>query len=136
MFKCLNIFGHKQKGFTNPVSNELSVELRMPAVYQGKSVPPSVVVMELLWQQYGLDLLHPKVSRWLERNAPDVKYAAARNQFASENDSTSFTVGPQGTIQLQLPLTVDDRLRDVSFRYILSQIPHSIEPETEPQLAA
>jgi hypothetical protein len=136
MFKCLNIFGRKQKGFTNPVSNELSVELRMPAVYQGKSVPPSVVVMELLWQQYGLDLLHPKVSRWLERNAPDVKYAAARNQFASENDSTSFTVGPQGTIQLQLPLTVDDRLRDVSFRYILSQIPHSIEPETEPKLAA
>jgi hypothetical protein len=136
MFQCLDIFGRKQTEFKNPVANELSFELIMPAYYQGKAVPPSIVIMELLWQQYGLDMLHPKVSRWLERNAPDVKYAAARNQFASENDSTSFTVGPQGTIQLQLPLTVDDRLRDVSFRYILSQIPHSIEPETEPKLAA
>jgi hypothetical protein len=136
MFQCLNIFGRKQKGLTNPVPNELSVELIIPPIYQGKAVPPSVVVMELLWQQYGLDLLHPKVSRWLERNAPDVKYAIVRNQFASGNDNTRFIVGPQGTVKLQISLETDDRLREVSSQYILSQVGHSFEPETEPQLAA
>jgi hypothetical protein len=136
MFQCLDIFGRKQTEFKNPVANELSVELIMPACYQGKAVPPSIVMMELLWQQYGLDMLHPKVSRWLERNAPDVKYAAAGNQFASGNDSAQFTVGPQGTVELQVSLEVDDRLREVSSQYIWSQVQHSMEPETEPQLAA
>jgi hypothetical protein len=136
MFQCLDNFGSKQQGFTNPVPDKLTVKLRMPVVYHGKVVPPSVVVMELLWQQYGLDLLHPEVSGWLEQNAPDVKYAAARNEFASDNGSTQFTLGPQGTVEFQLPLTVDDRLREVSSQYILSQIQHSTEPETTPQLAA
>jgi hypothetical protein len=136
MFRCLNIFGRKQPEFTNPVANQLSVELIMPAIYQGKAVPPSIIMMELLWQQYGLDMLHPEVSRWLERNAPDVKYAAARNQFASGNERAQFTVGPQGTVELQLPLKLDDRLREVSSQYILSQVQHPMEPGTEPQLAA
>jgi hypothetical protein len=136
MFQCLNIFSRKQQEFTKPVANELSVELIIPAGYHGKAIPPSVVLMELLWQQYGLDMLHPEVSRWLEQNAPDVKYAAATNQLASGNDSAQFTVGPQGTVELQLSLTVDDRLREVSSQYILSHIQHSMEPETEPQLAA
>jgi hypothetical protein len=136
MFQCLNIFSRKQQGVTKPVAHELSVELIIPACYHGKAVPSSLVLMELLWQQYGLDLLHPEVSRWLEQNAPDVKYAAARNQFASDNDSAQFVVGRQGTVELRLPLEVDDRLREVSSQYILSQLQHSMEPETEPQLAA
>jgi hypothetical protein len=136
MFQCLDIFGRKQTRFKNSVANELSVELIMPAVYQGKAVPPSIVMMELLWQQYGLDMLHPAVSRWLEKNAPDVKYAAARNQFASGNGSTQFKVGPQGTVELQVSLEVDDRLREVSSQYIWSQVQRPMEPGTEPQLAA
>jgi hypothetical protein len=136
MFQCLDIFGRKQSKFKNPAENELSIELIMPAYYQGKTVPSSIVMMELLWQQYGLDMLHPEVSRWLEKNAPDVKYAAVRNQFASGNDKAQFKVGSQGTVELQLSLDVDDRLREVSSQYILSQVRHSFEPETEPQLAA
>jgi hypothetical protein len=101
--------------------NQLSVNLRMPAFYRGKAVPTSIVVMELLWQQYGLDLLHPEVSRWLEQNAPDVRSAAANGQFAHGE------VGPQGNVELLLPLEIDDRLRAVSSQYILSQIEHSTE---------
>jgi hypothetical protein len=129
MFQCLDIFSRKQPEFTNPVANQFSVELIMPPCYQGKAVPPSIVMMELLWQQYGLDMLHPEVSRWLERNAPDVKYAAARNQFASGNDSAQFTVGPEGTVEMQLSLEFDDRLREVSSQYILNQIEQSMEPQ-------
>jgi hypothetical protein len=139
MFQCLNIFGRKQQGFANPVPDELTVKLRMPAVYRGKVVPPSIVVMELLWQQYGLDVLHPEFSRWVEKNAPDIIAATKNhfiNDFAKDNGSHPFRVGPQGTVELNLSLTVDDRLREVSFQYILSQVPHTIEPETEPQLAA
>lgn len=87
--------------------------------------------MELLWQQYGLDIVHPEVSRWLERNAPDVKYAVARSQFFVGCDKISqFKVGPKGTVEFQLSLNIDDRLREVSSQYILSQVQHSIEPET------
>ncbi len=129
MLQCLNIFGNKQQGFTNPVPDEIIVKLRVPAVYHRKAVPPSIVVMELLWQQYGLDVLHPEVNRWLDQNAPDVS-AATKNHY----DTPRYSVGPQGTIELPLPLKVDDRLRDVSFQYIVSQI--SLEPGTEPQLAA
>jgi hypothetical protein len=126
MFQCLNIFRCKQH---DPVANELSIELRIPISYQDKAVPTSIIVMELLWQQYGLDVIHPKVSRWLEQNAPDIK-------FASSDDRTQFKVGPKGTIELHLPLKVDDRLREVSFQYILSQVQHPTEPETAPQLLA
>jgi hypothetical protein len=136
MFQSFNNIGRKQQAFTNPVVNELSVKLRMPACYQGKVVPTSIVVMELLWQQYGLDLIHPEVSRWLEQNAPDVKYMAARNQFASSDDSSEINVGPTGIIDLHLSLNVDDRLREVSSQYILSQVQHSMEPEMELPLAA
>jgi hypothetical protein len=133
MFQSFNTFGRKQQDFTNPVVNELSVKLRMPAGYQGKAVPTSIVVMELLWQQYGLDMIHPQVSRWLEQNAPDVKYMAAKSQFARGND---VNVGPTGIIELLLPLKLDDRLREVSSQYILSQVQHSMEPEAELPLAA
>jgi hypothetical protein len=136
MFQSINIFGHKQQAFTNPVINRLSVKLRMPAGYQDKVVSASIVVMELLWQQYGLDVIHPEVSRWLEKNAPDVKYMAANNQFASGDDRSKFRVGSNGTIELHLPLKLDDRLREVSSQYILSQVQHSIDPDTELRLAA
>jgi hypothetical protein len=136
MFQSINTFGGKQQGFANPMVNELSVKLRMPAGYQGKAVPTSIVVMELLWQQYGLDMIHPEVSRWLEKNAPDVKYMAAKTQFARGNDRTEVNVGPTGIIELHLPLMLDDRLRDISSQYILSQVQHSMESETELPLAA
>src|SRR5262245_15017006 len=123
----------KQQDFTNPVVNELSVKLRMPAGYQGKVVPTSIVVMELLWQQYGLDVIHPEVSRWLEKNAPEVKNMAART---SNGDGSKFTVKANGTIDLLLPLKTDDRLRAVSSQYILSQVQRDLEPVTELRLAA
>jgi hypothetical protein len=126
----------KQQDFMNPVVNELSVNLRMPAGYQGKVVPTSIVVMELLWQQYGLDVIHPEVSRWLEKNARDVKNMVARNQFANGDDNSKFRVKANGTIDLLLPLKTDDRLREVSSQYILSQVQRDLEPETEFRLAA
>jgi hypothetical protein len=136
MSKCLNIFGRKQQGFTDRANNDLAVELVMPACYQGKTVPTSIVLMELLWQHYGLDLLHPKLSRWMELNAPDVKYAAARSTLKIGQDSGPFKVGPKGTIRLQLSLDDDDRLREVSSQYIFSQIKPTFEPHTTPRLAA
>jgi hypothetical protein len=136
MFQSFNTFGRKQQDFTNPVVNELSVKLRMPACYQGKAVPTSIVVMELLWQQYGLDMIHPEVSRWMEKNAPDVKYMAAKTQFARSNDRTQFSVGTNGILELHIPLKLDDRLREISSQYILNQVQHPMEPETEFPLAA
>jgi hypothetical protein len=136
MFQSFNTSVSKQQGFTNPVINEISVNLRMPAGYQGKVVPTSIVVMELLWQQYGLDLIHPEVSRWLEKNAPEVKHMAARSQFANGDDGSKFFVKANGTIDLLLPLKTDDRLREVSSQYILSQVQGDLEPETKLRLAA
>jgi hypothetical protein len=136
MFQSFNNIGREQQAFTNPVVNELSVKLRMPAGYQGKVVPTSIVVMELLWQQYGLDMIHPKVSRWLEKNAPDVKYMAARSQFACGDGRTEVNVGSTGVIELNLPLKLDDRLREVSSQYILSQVEDSTVTQTELPLAA
>lgn len=140
MFKCLNIFGRKHQSLNDAAENEMSVILTMPACYRGKSVPTSIVIMELLWQQYGLDLLHPQLSRWLEFNAPEVKYAAARSQYEiGSGENPRFKVGPRGTLQLRLSLDDDDRLREVSSQYIFSQIKPSFgpfEPHTEPQLAA
>ena len=129
MFKSFNI-GRKQQGSTQTVVNEMPVKLRMPVGFQGKSVPTSIVMMELLWQQYGLDLVHPEVSRWLERNAPDVKYAM------SQLAGGQIEVGSKGTVELNLSLKADDRLREVSSQYILSQVGHSMEPQPELRLAA
>jgi hypothetical protein len=132
MFKSFNIFGRKQQGSTQTVVDEMPVRLRMPVGFQGKAVPASIVMMELLWQQYGLDLMHPEVSRWLERNAPDVKYAVA----ASGDEKGQVMVGSKGTIELHLSLKTDDRLREVSSQYILSQVGHSMELQPELRLAA
>src|SRR5262245_30433753 len=81
----------------NTTTNQLSVELRMPLGFQGKTVPMNIVVMELMWQQYGLDLLHPVVSRWLEQNAPEIK-----SLISSDHKNAGFPVGPEGTIEMQL----------------------------------
>lgn len=136
MFQCLNIFGYIKRGFTNLEVSELPVKLSMPVGYRSKAVPTDIVVMQLLWQQYGMDVTHPEVIRWLERNAPDVKNVAANNQFADDDDHTYIKVDPNGTIELYLPLSIDDRLREVSTEYFLSQVQHSIEPDTEPRLQA
>jgi hypothetical protein len=134
MFQCLNILGSKQQGLSEV--SELPVKLSMPDGYQNKAVSTSLFMKELLWQQYGMDVIHPEVSRWLELNAPDVKYAAVDNQLSESDDSAPFNVDPNGTIELHLPLEIDDRLREVSTQYFLSQIRHSIEPDTESRLQA
>ena len=130
MFQSFNNSKHNQEG-TSTLANQLSVKLRMPLGYQGKNVPASVVMMELLWQQYGLDLLHPEVSRWLEQHAPEVKALVA-----GDGRHTSFTVGPKSTIEMHLSLRTDDRLREVSSQYILSQAQHSMAPQRGLRLVA
>ena len=133
MFQNSTNIGRTQQGFTNSVANELAVTLEMPGWSKGKMVPTSRVVTALLWQQYGLDVLHPEVSRWLEQNAPDVKNAAEKKVA---NGNAQSRVGSDGTIKVHLPLNIDDRLREVSSRYILSQVRHSVEPKREYRLAA
>jgi hypothetical protein len=115
----------------NTKANEMSVKLRMPLGFQGKTVPMNVVVMELLWQQYGLDMLHPEVSRWMDQHAPEVK-----SLVASHHNNAGFTVSPKGTVEMQVSLRTDDRLREVSSQYILSQVGHSAAPQQELRLAA
>ncbi|HKX32997.1 MAG TPA: hypothetical protein VJ302_35275, partial [Blastocatellia bacterium] len=53
------------------------VVLRLPAKFKDKLINAGSVVQEVLLQHYGMDLRDPGVSQWLERNAPDVKYAIA-----------------------------------------------------------
>lgn len=131
MFQSVNSFERQQQESKGTVANQLSVKLRMPLGFQGKTVPMNIVVMELLWQQYGLDLLHPEVSRWLEQNAPEVK-----SLVASDRHNAMFTVGSKGTIEMQISLRTDDRLREVSSQYILSQVGQSMAPQQELRLAA
>jgi hypothetical protein len=100
---------------------ELPVMLQMHGWSEGETASTSTIVMALLWQYYGLDLRHPEVSRWLEQNAPDVKYAVAEDQLASGDDRTRFRIGPDGMMTVYLSLEVDDRLREVLSRYILRQ---------------
>jgi hypothetical protein len=115
----------------NTAANQMSVKLRMPLGYQGKTVPINIVVMELMWQQYGLDLMHPEVNRWLEQNAPEVKALVAK-----KHNDAGFTVGPKGTIEMQLSLRTDDRLREISSQYVLSQVGNAVAPQQELRLAA
>jgi hypothetical protein len=133
MFQNVNAIGSQQQGCAPAMNQEVQVRLKMPAGSQGRTVPTSIVMMELLWQQYGLDVLHPEVSKWLERNAPDVKGVVAVHPLANEEE---FRVGPTGTIRLALRLKVDDRLRAVSAQYLLSQIEHATEATRELRVAA
>jgi hypothetical protein len=118
MFNGFAIFGRKRQA---SAQSELPVMLQMHGWSEGETVSTSTVVMALLWQYYGLDLRHPEVSRWLEQNAPDVKYAIAEDQLASGDNRTRFRIGPNGMMTIHLSLEVDDRLREVAANYILRQ---------------
>ena len=118
MFQSISFLGRKEEN--SMVSNQSSVKVEMPAGLEGKTVSSSAVMMALLWQQYGIDLLHPEFNRWLEQNAPDVKYAVARNN-ASRSKSAGLRVSADGTIKVQLTPEVDERLREVSVQYIFEK---------------
>jgi hypothetical protein len=120
MFQSINIFGRKEQNRAAELIDQLPVMVEMPAGFEGKTVSSSTVMMALLWQQYGLDLLHPEFSRWLEQNAPDVKYAVAQNKVKN-NERAGLRVGADGTIKVQLSPKVDDRLREISSQYILEK---------------
>jgi hypothetical protein len=121
MFHGFAIFRRKRQA---SACYELPVILQMHGWSEGDTVSTSTVVMVLLWQYYGLVLYHPEVSRWLEQNAPDVKYAVAEGQLASGDNRTRCRIGPNGMMTVYLSLEVDDRLREVSSRYILRQSAH------------
>jgi hypothetical protein len=121
MFNGFAIFRRKRQ---SSARYELSVTLQMHGRSEGETVSTSTVVRELLWQHYGLDLRHPEVSRWLEQNAPDVKYAVVEDQLASGDNRNKLRIGPNGMMTVHLWLEVEDRLREVSYRYILRQSAH------------
>ncbi|MBO0799923.1 MAG: hypothetical protein J2P31_13975 [Blastocatellia bacterium] len=114
------------------VAGELTVILPLPDADEGKTVPASAVIREILWQLYGLDLPHPEFNRWLERNAPDVKYAIARYQSTCDEDCVNeFKVGSDGTIKVQLSIEIDQRLREVTSQYMRWQVQEPDEPYRE-----
>ncbi|HKX27986.1 MAG TPA: hypothetical protein VJ302_09860 [Blastocatellia bacterium] len=114
------------------MSPELPIVVEMSGRSEDGMVPAGVVMKELLWQRYGLDLLHPEVSRWLEHHAPDVKYATAKDRRASHNSECGrLRVGADGTIQVHLSLEVDDRLREVSCEYLANHVRQPLEPQPE-----
>jgi hypothetical protein len=127
------VFGRRREAPAHPPATELPVMLEMPDGCEGKMIPTSTVMMALLWQYYGLDLPHPEVSRWLEQNAPDVKYAVARIRSTSsgEDESAELKVGSDRTIKVYLSPEVDQRLREVSSQYIRWQIREPIELREE-----
>jgi hypothetical protein len=132
-FHNLTEFGHRREAPARFSAGELPVILEMPDGCEGKTVPTSTVMMALLWQYYGLDLPHPEVSRWLEQNAPDVKYAVARHKSTSndEDESSELKVSSDGTIKVHLSPDVDQRLREVSSQYIRWQTEDSIKLQEE-----
>ncbi|HKX26722.1 MAG TPA: hypothetical protein VJ302_03420 [Blastocatellia bacterium] len=119
MFHRFTVFRRRQQEVTPSAIGAVSINLEMPAGFEGRTVPAGTVVRILLWQQYGLDLLHPEVGRWLEQHAPDVKYAVARNRAEQRAE---LKIGPQGTIRLSLSTEVEGRLREVSSDYLLSHV--------------
>jgi hypothetical protein len=127
----VTIFGHRLQNFEPAQEDELPFTLEMPESFDGRKVPSSTVVTALLWQQYGLDMLHPRVNRWLEKYAPDVKNAVAKNKRCDEPDSHTFRVGMNGRLKVHLSPDVDERLRKVSSDYIWWQVEHSLDLENE-----
>jgi len=119
MFQSINNVRGKQGDSDFSMINH-PVAVVMPAGFEGKSVPASAVMMALLWQQYGLDLLHPKFNRWLEQNAPDLKSAVVQNK-------RGLRVGADRQVTLKISPAFDRRVREVSSDYLLWQM----EPETE-----
>src|SRR5215510_1649945 len=128
MSNGINILGGRHKYLAPSMEDELPLTLEMPSRYDGTTVLSSTVVTALLWQQFGLDLLHPEVNRWLEKYAPDVKYAVAVNSCDVEQNSVNFRVGWDGTLKVHLSPDVDERLRRVSSDYIWWQVEHAMDP--------
>jgi hypothetical protein len=126
MFQSINIFGRKQRYSADELIDQLMVMVELPVRFEGRPVSSRAVMISLLWQQYGLDLLHPEFSRWLEQNAPDVKYAVAQNSV-NNGVNARLRVGADGKIKVQLSPEFDQRLREVSSQYIRWQM----EPEKE-----
>jgi hypothetical protein len=123
------VFGRRREVPAHSTTGELPLMLEMPDGSEGKTVPTGIVMMALLWQHYGLDLPHPEVSRWLEKNAPDVKYAVALN--SDKNRSTGLKVGSDGTIRVYLSSEVEQRLREVSSAYVRSHVLENFERQFE-----
>jgi hypothetical protein len=126
MFQSINIFGRKQPYSADELIDQLTVMVELPVRLEGRPVSSRAVMISLLWQQYGLDLLHPEFSRWLEQHAPDVKYAVAQNSV-NNGVNAGLRAGADGKIKMELSLEFDQRLREVSSQYIRWQI----EPEKE-----
>jgi hypothetical protein len=126
MFQSINIFGRNQRYSADEMIDQLTVMVELPVRFEGRPVSSRAVMISLLWQQYGLDLLHPEFSRWLEQNAPDVKYAVAQNSV-NNGVNAGLRVGADGKIKVELSLEFDQRLREVSSQYIRWQM----EPEKE-----
>src|SRR5262245_49523461 len=121
MFQSSNTFRCEHQGPVPKAMDELVVRLKLPPVWRGKTIPTNIVIMELMWQHYGLDLFHPQVSRWLEQNAPDLQSVASGNQFMNGDgqDQPGFRVGADRIIELRFSLETDDRLRAVTTQYLL-----------------
>jgi hypothetical protein len=121
MFQSINTVGREQHYSAASMNEQLTVMVEMPVRFEGRPVSSRAVMISLFWQQYGLDLLHPEFSRWLEQNAPDVKYAVAQNS-AKNGVNAGLRVGADGKVKVELPLEFDQRLREVSSQYIMWQI--------------
>jgi hypothetical protein len=125
MFQIIDSFGRKERDEQAPehapLINQYPVAVEMPVGFEGQTVSSSSIMMALLWQQYGLDLLHPEFNRWLEQNAPDVKYAVALNDRGN-SERAGLTVGTDRKIKVDISPIVDQRLREVSSEYILWQL--------------
>jgi hypothetical protein len=126
MFQSINTVRRKQHYSEASMIDQLTVMVEMPVRFEGRPVSSRAVMISLLWQQYGLDLLHPEFSRWLEQNAPDVKSEVAQNSVKN-GVNAGLRVGADGKIKVHLPLGFDQRLREVSSQYMRWQI----EPEME-----
>jgi hypothetical protein len=126
MFQSINVFGRNQHYSADSMSDQLTIMVKMPVNFEGRPVSSRAVMISLLWQQYGLDLLHPEFSRWLEQNAPDVKYAVAQTSVKN-GVNAGLRVRADGKIKVQLSQEFDQRLREVSSQYIMWQM----EPEME-----
>lgn len=119
MFQSNNTFRSEQHSAAS-MYDQFSVIVEMPERFEGKPVSSRAVMIALLWQEYGLDLLHPQFSRWLDRNAPDVKFEVMNNSV--ENGvNVGLRVGASGKVKVELPLEFDQRLREVSSQYLMGQ---------------
>jgi hypothetical protein len=96
------------------MSDHVTVIVEMPVRLEGRMVSSRAMMIPLLWQEYGLDVLNPVLSRWLERKAPDIKHAVARNY----SESSGLIVGPDGLLKVTLSRRLDRRLRELSSQYL------------------